>query len=344
MDPLDELSALIKADHRFDKFLTYAFRARLDEYAFFLIDHKRGSTSTHSSWWNHLEDALSVLGGSCHRIANSFSDFDKRDLRKKNVFLYFGASSIFGVRGSLAMKDHIPSDALVGGWQLADELSRAIGHEKTVTMLYRGEADGPKRIFWDPFAPVHLIPMAIRGLPQKYDFGYFGTINQGNYDVFENILIPLAREHSYNYRGLSWWRYKLPYIKPLFVGFSPRLLVDTRGFEALLSSRVDIVLHHRALREARSLTERSFYSLLAGRPFVSDNSAILEHFSGSSIKVVDIGTMPTKESSQRFLEACKTLLKDPDTASAQENQDKTIKDFTYFNTVSNLMDQMDPYS
>ena len=209
MDSINNLNKLIRADGRFDRFLTPAFQKRLDDYAFFLIDHKRGSTSTHSSWWNHLEDALLVLGGSCHRISNNFRDFDKRDLRKKNIFLYFGASSIFGVRGSLEMKNHIPPDALVGGWELSDDLSRAIGHEKTVTMLYRGEPGGSRRIFWDPFAPIHLIPMAIRGFSPRYDFGYFGTINKGNYDVFENILVPLTREFSYKYRGLSWWRYKL---------------------------------------------------------------------------------------------------------------------------------------
>jgi hypothetical protein len=335
-----------------DFFEELLLKPALTRYAFFLVDHGRESTSTHKFWWNHFEDACLLMNVPCRRVKKDFSDFDNSVAKgRQRVFLFFTKSSLF-YRFSQRSVDarEIKKDDIIGAFDA--EVAAIFPDNKFFQIGFASEQwirppgiEERQVVLWEAFAPVHFIPTLFLSAKTSpiYQFSFFGTINKTNIDEFCSILKPLYHRYQCTFRGLSWWQYKLPYLLPLLYGFSPFLVDDERGLQTLLGARINIVLHQTHHRKMKTLTERLFISALAGRPVICDNVGARRYFSEDEIVVVGQSAPNTPQEAAAFLEKCDEVIGCVDAFQkiALAVQKKTLENYTYLNTVTKFIVQLD---
>jgi hypothetical protein len=198
-------------------------------------------------------------------------------------------------------------------------------------------------ITFQPFAPLSLLrPRGfLTGLRERaltsavfrkrvYDFSFFGTIWESNYDQFENILQALAHRYRCLYRGLY---YNVPPAVGKY-GFSRTLVPEKVGIQTLLKGRINLAISHIAHRRKRSVTERVFISCALGKPVVADNAGVRDFFEEDEVTVCT--------EAEEYLDRCGFLIHHWEATQKMADRAcaKTRQQYTYKETISGVLSQL----
>ena len=299
----------------------------------YLVDHLPRSGSTHSAWWRHIAEGLGSLGEEVFWISKNLRHPSLLGGRPPSVFWYFTEGSI-----QPRLADVLTSADIVLTWQGLDDF-------KTITpnaffVGYPGETVRTQYLIWgiqpdelltfQPMAPLASFRFSLPGKWPQYDFTFFGTVWESNYDRVESILRPLSDQYSCKFRGLT---YNTP--RDVFrLGFSRRLVSERIGWRTLLEGKINLGISHVEHRRLRSVTERVFLSSALGRPFVADNLGARDFFEENEVIAVD--------DPSEYLDRCNFLHAHPSVAQemAVRAYERTSREYTYRHSVAGLIEQL----